>query len=49
MAGIARAAFNTGSIMIDSGMGSEIEKFAMRKGVKLLGVCPESEVAFPKI
>lgn len=49
MAGIARAAFNSGSIMIDSGMGSEIEKFTMRRGIKLLGVCPESEVTFPKI
>ena len=35
--------------MIDSGMGSEIEKFAIRRGVKILGVCPEAEVCFPKI
>lgn len=27
MAGVARAAFNTGSMVIDSGIGSEIEKF----------------------
>ena len=32
MAGIARAAYNTRSIILDSGMGSEIEKFTMRKG-----------------
>mmetsp|Transcript_26108 Transcript_26108/g.32624 ORF Transcript_26108/g.32624 Transcript_26108/m.32624 type:complete len:155 (+) Transcript_26108:652-1116(+) len=49
MAGVARAAYNTGSLLIDSGMGSDVEKFAMRRGVKLLGVCPEAEVTFPKI
>ena len=49
MAGIARAAFNTGSILIDSGVGSQIEKFSMRKGVKLLGVCPEAQICYPKI
>lgn len=49
MAGIARAAYNSGSLIIDSGMGSEIEKFTMRRGVKLIGVCPEAQVAFPKI
>ena len=49
MAGVARAAFNTGSVIIDSGMASNVEKFAMRKGIKLLGVCPEAEVCFPKI
>ena len=42
MAGVARAAYNTGSLMIDSGMGSDVEKFAMRRGIKLLGVCPEA-------
>jgi len=42
MAGIARAAANTGSVIIDSGMGSEIEKFAIRKGIQLIGVCPEA-------
>jgi len=49
MAGIARAAQNTGSIVIDSGMGSELEKFAIRRGVKILGVCPDAMVCFPKI
>ena len=49
MGGIARAAFNTGSVILDSGMGSEIEKFTMRKGVQLIGVCPEAQVSFPKI
>ena len=49
MAGIARAAYNTRSIVLDSGMGSEIEKFTMRKGTQLLGVCPDAQVSFPKI
>ena len=49
MAGVARAAFNTGSALIDSGMASNVEKFAMRKGTKLLGVCPDAEICFPKI
>jgi len=42
MAGVARAAYNTGSLIIDSGVGSEIEKFTIRKGIKLLGVAPEA-------
>lgn len=42
MAGVARAAYNSGSMIIDSGMGSEIEKFTMRRGIKLIGVCPEA-------
>ena len=49
MAGVARAAQNTGSIVIDSGIGSEIEKFTIRRNVMVLGVCPEAEVTFPKI
>lgn len=49
MAGVARAAFNTGSMVIDSGIGSEIEKFCQRKGVNLIGVSPEACVTFPKI
>ena len=49
MAGIARAAHNTGSLVIDSGVGSQIEKFTMRKSVQLLGVCPEAQICYPKI
>ena len=49
MAGIARAAFNTGSVVVDSGVGSQIEKFTMRKGVKLIGVCPEAQICYPRI
>lgn len=49
MAGVARAAFNSGSLMIDSGMGSSVEKFAMRRGLQLVGVCPDAQVSFPKI
>jgi len=41
-AGIARAAFNTDAIVIDSGIATGIEKYAMRRGVRLLGVAPET-------
>lgn len=49
MAGICRAAFNTGAFLIDSGLGTQIEKFCQRKGVVLVGVYPESEVDYPRI
>lgn len=49
LAGIARAAFRAGATIIDSGIGSGIEKFCMRKDVPLVGVCPEAEIAYPKI
>lgn len=49
MAGIVRAAFNTGSIIIDSGLGTCIERFAQRKGVALIGVCPEAEIEYPRL
>jgi hypothetical protein len=35
--------------VIDSGVGSGIEKFCLRKNVPLIGVCPEKEIAYPKI
>lgn len=49
MAGICRAAFNTGAFIIDSGLGTGIEKFCLRKGVVLIGVCPEAEVEYPRL
>ena len=49
MAGISRAAFNTGAFVIDSGIGTVVEKFCMRKGVILIGVCPEAEVLYPRL
>ncbi len=49
MAGIARAAFNTGAFVIDSGLGTQIERFCQRKGVPLIGVCPEAEVEYPRL
>ena len=42
MGGVARAASNSGAVIIDSGVGSCVEKFTLRRGVKLIGVCPES-------
>lgn len=49
LAGIARAAFRAGAYVIDSGIGSGIEKFCLWKDVNLIGVSPESEIAYPKI
>ena len=49
MAGVCRAAFNTGAFVIDSGLGTNIEKFCQRKGVILIGVCPEAEVEYPRL
>lgn len=49
MAGICRAAFNTGAFVIDSGLGTQIEKFCQRKGVILIGVYPEAEVDYPRV
>ena len=48
-AGIARAAFNTDAAIVDNGLASGIEKFTLRRGVKLIGVAPEGEIKFPKI
>lgn len=49
MAGITRAAFNTGAFVIDSGLGTCIERFCQRKSVPLIGVCPESEIDYPRL
>ena len=40
-AGVARAAFNTDAVIVDNGLSSGIEKFALRRGVKLIGIAPE--------
>ena len=40
-AGVARAAFNTDAVIVDNGLASGIEKFTLRRGVKLVGVAPE--------
>eukprot|EP01017_Pseudomicrothorax_dubius_P048275 TRINITY_DN8761_c0_g1_i1.p1 TRINITY_DN8761_c0_g1~~TRINITY_DN8761_c0_g1_i1.p1 ORF type:complete len:436 (-),score=114.53 TRINITY_DN8761_c0_g1_i1:114-1421(-) len=49
LAGIARAAFRTDAVIIDSGLFTGIEMFTMRKQVKLIGVAPEGEIQYPKI
>jgi len=49
LAGVARAAFRTDAVIIDSGLGSGIEKFCARKQVPLIGVAPEQEVIYPRI
>ena len=49
LAGAARAAKRLDAVIIDSGIGCGIEKFAMREGLNLVGVSPEAEVQFPKL
>ena len=49
MGGLARAAYNTGAIVIDGGLGSCVEKFCLRKNLKLVGVCPEAQISYPKL
>jgi hypothetical protein len=49
LAGIARAALRADAVVIDSGLGSGLEKFCMRKSVPLWGVAPEAEVIYPRI
>lgn len=48
-AGIARAAFNCDAVVVDNAVPNGIEKYAMRRGVHLIGVAPENEIKFPKI
>ena len=49
MAGICRGSFNTKSMILDSGMASNIERHCIRRGVRLIGVCPEACIAYPKL
>lgn len=49
MAGVCRAAFKTDAFIIDSGIGSGIEKFCLRKNIPLIGIAPEYEVIYPRI
>lgn len=41
-AGVVRAAFNTDAVIVDNGLASGIERFALRRGVKFIGIAPES-------
>ena len=49
MAGLCRAAFHTDAVIIDSATVTGIEKFCIRRGVKLIGVAPEAEILYPKV
>ena len=43
-AGLTRAAFNTDAIVITSGINSGIEKYAIRRNLKMIGIAPENEI-----
>jgi len=47
LAGMVRAAHNTDAVIIDNGLKSGVEQFAARRGVKLIGVCPETQIVYP--
>jgi hypothetical protein len=49
MGGVARAAYSANAVIVDSGLGSCIEKFCLRKGIRLVGVCPEAQISYPKL
>jgi hypothetical protein len=49
MGGISRAAFGAGAVILDSGLGSCIEKFCIRKNIRLVGICPEAQISYPKL
>ena len=49
LAGIARAAVRADATIIDSGLGSGIEKFCIRKNLTLIGVAPDQEIIYPRI
>ena len=49
LAGVCRAAFKTDAFIFDSGIGSGIEKFCLRKNIPLIGIAPEQEVIYPRI
>jgi hypothetical protein len=42
LAGMVRAAHNTDAVIIDNGLKSGIEQLSIKRGVKLIGVCPET-------
>lgn len=49
MGGVARAALSSGAVIIDSGVGSCVEKFCIRKSLKLVGICPDAMISYPKL
>ena len=49
LAGVARAAVRADAAILDSGVGSGIEKFCLRKHISLIGVAPEKEIIYPRI
>ena len=44
-----RAAKRLDAVIVDSGIASGVEKFAMREGIHVVGVSPQAEVQFPKL
>jgi hypothetical protein len=49
LAGVCRAAYHTDAVILDSAVSTGIEKFCIRKNVKLIGVAPESEILYPRV
>ena len=49
LAGIARTAFRTDAVIVDSGVATGMEYYCLRRGIKMVGVFPENEVAIPKV
>ena len=49
VSGISRAAYNTQTIIIDSGIQNGIERFCLRKNLNLIGIAPENKIEYPKM
>ena len=49
LAGVARAAFRADATIIDSGIGSGIEKFCIRKRIPFFGVAPDECIQYPRL
>lgn len=48
-AGIARACYNTDSVIVDNAITTGIERYALRRGLKLIGIAPEKAISYPKL
>jgi hypothetical protein len=48
-AGIARACFNSGAVIVDNALTTGIEKYALSRGLTVIGIAPENQVKFPKL
>ena len=44
---LVRVAHMTDAVIIDHGLASGIEGLAIKRGVKIVGICPETQIKYP--